>query len=137
MHNFLIRMGFALGVIGLSPPCASAGDLRVGAGKASVTTSAEDFPYLPSDRASLNTGPGERSFVGVHDEVFARTVVLDDGLRRAALVVLEVTAVPAAGEISKAIARELKIPESNVMLAATHTHSVPLFSYAGGEANAR
>jgi hypothetical protein len=116
---------------------AHAGDLRVGAGKASVTPGAADFPYAPSDTVSLNTGPGERSFVGVHDDVYARALVMDDGVRRAALVVLEVTEVPKADELVKAVARQIGIRESNVMVAATHTHSVPLFSYAGGEPSLR
>jgi neutral ceramidase len=121
----------------LLPLTAYAGGLRVGAGKASITPSAANFPYLPSDAPSLNTGPGERSFVGVHDEVYARALVIDDGARRVALVVLEVTAVPMAEELVKAVAQQIGVPESNVMVAATHTHSVPLFSYAGGKPNSR
>ena len=116
---------------------AEAAELRVGAGKASVTPAASDFPYLPSEAVSLNTGPGERSFVGVHDEVFARALVADDGVKRVALVVLEVTAVPAADDIAKAVAQQLGIPVANVMVAATHTHSVPLFSYAGANPSPR
>ena len=119
------------------PGPAQAADLRVGAGRASVTPAASDFPYLPSQAVSLNTGPGERSFVGVHDEIYARALVADDGAKRVALVVLEVTAVPAADDIVKAIAQQLGVPTSNVMVAATHTHSVPLFSYAGANPNPR
>ncbi len=116
---------------------AYAGELRVGVGKASVTPGAADFPYLPSDAPSLNTGPGERSFVGVHDDIYARALILDDGAQRVALVVLEVTTVPAAEDMVKAVARQLGIDESHVMLAATHTHNVPLFSYAGQNPSSR
>lgn len=115
----------------------NAGELRVGVGKVSVTPDAADFPFLPSDTPSLNTGPGERSFVGVHDEVFARALIMDDGAQRVALVVLEVTAVPAASDMVKAIAQQLGIRESSVMVAATHTHNVPLFSYAGHDPSPR
>lgn len=138
MNRLFIRSwmaGVALAVVvNLS---AHAGSLRVGTGKASVTPAAADFPYEPSEAPSLNTGPGELSFVGVHDDIYARAVVLDDGSRRAALVVLEVTAIPGAEDMVKAIASEVRIPAANVMLAATHTHSVPLFSYAGSHPSAR
>lgn len=116
---------------------AYAGELRVGTGKASVTPGAVDFPYAPSDTPSLNTGPGEKSFVGVHDDIYARALVMDDGARRAALVVLETTAIPMADELVKAIAEQIGVKEADVMLTATHTHEVPLFSYAGWDPNPR
>jgi neutral ceramidase len=121
----------------LLPAHAFGGELRVGAGKVSITPEAAVFPYLPSDGPSLNVVSGERNIVGVHDDIYARALVMDDGARRVALVVLEVTAVPLADEIAKAIAQEIGVPESNVMLAATHTHSVPLFSFAGSNPSPR
>jgi uncharacterized protein YggU (UPF0235/DUF167 family) len=63
--------------------------------------------------------------------------VIDDGTQRVALVSLEVTAVPEANELVKAIANQIHIPQANVMVAATHTHSVPLFSYSGEHPNPR
>ncbi len=119
------------------PLSALAAGLQVGAGKASVTPEASDFPYLPSQAQSLNTGPGERSFVGVHDAVYARALVMDEGARRVALIVLDAIAVPAADDLVKAVAAQLGVPASNVMVAATHTHSVPLFSYAGSNPSPR
>jgi hypothetical protein len=114
-----------------------AGELRVGAARVSVTPPTEAFPYLPSETPSLNLAPSERRFSGVHDEIYARALILDDGRRRAALIVLEVTAVPNAEALAKRVARQLGIPEAYVMLAATHTHSVPLFSYSGANPSAR
>lgn len=108
-----------------------AGQLRAGTGRASVTPPASEFPYPPSDVPSLNTGPGERNFVGVHDEIYARALILDDGVTRVALVTLEVTTIPEAEDLINAIAQEIGVSKANVMLAATHTHSVPLFSSSG------
>jgi hypothetical protein len=116
---------------------AYSGDLRVGVGKVSITPAPADFPFAPSDTPSLNTGPGERSFTGVHDDIYARALVLDDGTKRMALIVLETTAVPAADDLVKAVASQTGIPAENIMVTATHTHSVPLFSYAGGPPSAR
>ena len=122
---------------GLLPALAHAGELRVGVGKVSITPPATEFPYTPSQTPSLNTGPGERSIVGVHDEVYARALVMDDGARRVAIVVVDVTALPDASDLAQAIARQIGVPVTNVMVAATHTHNVPLFSYSGSQPSAR
>jgi hypothetical protein len=62
---------------------------------------------------------------------------MDDGNHRVALVALEVTAVPMANALAKAVAQEMNVPDSNVVLTATHTHNVPLFSYSGSNPSAR
>lgn len=111
--------------------------VRVGAARVSVTPGAGDLPYAPSDTPSLNLATGERSFVGVHDEIFARAIVADDGKRRFALVVLDVTTVPASDEIARAVADAIGARPSDVLLLATHTHNVPLFSYAGARPSDR
>lgn len=97
-----------------------AAELRAGAAKISITPTADEFPY---------SNGGDRPFVGVHDEVYARALLLDDGSSRVALVLVEVTKIPAPAPLKTLIAKELRMPEANVMLAATHTHIVPLFSY--------
>ena len=119
---------FSLTVIGLAVaasclPGAWAGQLKAGAGKASITPTTEVFPYVAQ---------GERDFVGVHDDVFARALVLDDGVRRVAIVALEVTAVPDPQQMTTSIAQIVGVPPVNVLVVATHTHEVPLFSYHGG-----
>ena len=105
---------------------AQAGALRVGVGKVSITPPPEIFPYVAH---------GERDFVGVHDDIYARALVIDDGQRRVAIVVAEVTKIPEPDRLLADIARRAGIPASNVLLAASHTHVVPLFSYHGGDPN--
>ena len=58
------------------------------------------------------------NFTGVLDPIFVRTVVLDNGSTRAALVAIDAGALPRA-------AAELKIPPSQLLMSASHTHSVP------------
>jgi hypothetical protein len=94
-----------------------AGALRAGAAKVNITSSLEEFPY---------TAPRERPYVGIHDEVYARALVLDDGKQRAAIVMVEVTKLPDPESLVKSVAREINAPETNVIVAATHTHNVPL-----------
>jgi hypothetical protein len=107
-------------------PSIWAGQLKAGAGKASITPPVDVFPYA---------APGERDFVGVHDDVFARALVFDDGAHRAAIVMLEVTAVPEPEQTAKSIAEIVGVPVADVIVAATHTHEVPLFSYHGDTPN--
>ena len=106
---------------------AQAGDLRAGAARAEITPGKDAFPF---------TAKGERSFAGVHDPVYARALVLDDGLTRAVIVAVEVTSIPNPGALVKAIAEEAGTAESSVLLTATHTHNVLLVSYHGGEPDA-
>ena len=111
------------------PMCAAAqGTLKAGAARVDITPAPDEFPYQAR---------GERPYAGVHDPVYARALVLDDGTRQVAIVVVDVTMIPKPQEMSKAIAAELRIAETNLMLAATHTHNVPLVSYHGGEPDAQ
>lgn len=99
---------------------AVAGDLRAGAGKADITADRADFPIVVER---------EKSFVGVHDPVSARALALDDGTKRIVLISLEVTTVPGGRIFTQAVAQALNLPESDVLVFATHTHSNPLVFY--------
>jgi hypothetical protein len=105
---------------------AYAGELRAGAAKVSITPSADEFPY---------TVPKERSFVGVHDDLFARALVLDDGRIKVALVSVEVEEIPDAKRVVSEVAEAVGITSTNVIVAATHTHEALLVFYHGGVPN--
>ena len=92
---------------------ASAGELRAGAAKISITPTADEFPY---------TMGREKPFVGVHDQVYARALVLDDGTTKVAIVSAEVEAIPDFKNVVDQVAQAVGIPASNVMMTATHTH---------------
>jgi hypothetical protein len=119
---------FLAAVLAVQALAAESGALRAGAAQIDITPAPDEFPYLAA---------GERPYVGVHDPVFARALVLDDGTSEVAIVVIDVTMIPMPRELSKAVAQELQIPEANLLLAATHTHNVPLVSYHGGDPNAQ
>jgi neutral ceramidase len=88
--------------------------LRVGAAKVDITPS-----------------PGElaKNSQGILDRLYARAIVLENGVSTAALITIDAGAVPDAlwQAVSRQIERELKIPVASVLLTATHTHS------AGGQ----
>ena len=67
------------------------------------------------------------NFIGVLDPIFVRTLVLDNGSTRAALVSIDAGAIPGDlyDKVSARAAAELEIPASQLLMSASHTHSVP------------
>lgn len=86
--------------------------MKAGASKVDITPSGDKLPGI---------------FTGILDPIHVRAIVLENGAQRAALVTVDAGAIP--NEIwqrltTKAEA-ELGIPANQVILTATHTHSVP------------
>jgi hypothetical protein len=75
------------------------------------------------------------NFTGVLDPIFVRTLVLDNGSARAALVAIDAGAIPTDlyKSVSARAAAELRIPASHLLISASHTHSVPFRLDAGVE----
>jgi neutral ceramidase len=69
----------------------------------------------------------EGNSVGVHDPLYARALVLDDGVCRAAVIVCDTLALDRCFVTSAraSIQEATGIPGQNVMIASTHTHSGP------------
>lgn len=98
-----------------------ASSLRVGAAKVDVTPADSELP---------------KNYLGVLDRVYARAIVLDSGPSRAALITVDAGMISDAiwQTVTRQIETELRIPSTNVLLTATHTHSVPVpptANYAG------
>lgn len=109
----------ALAVVLCGPATASmaqaapmAGALKVGAAKVDVTPAGADMP---------------KNMLGVLDPINVRAIVLDDGKTRAAMVTVDAGAVGTDTwqRVSARAARELRIPATQFLLTATHTHSAP------------
>ena len=100
---------------------AFAQTFRVGAARVNVTP--EEGTALPmSGYAGRESG-----FSGIHDSLYYRIVVLDDGRTTAALVVGESIGIPEAWweTLSGRIEKEAGIPRGHVIIAGTHTHGAP------------
>jgi neutral ceramidase len=84
--------------------------LRVGAAKVDVTPSQGELP---------------KNSLGVLDSLFARAIVIESGASTAALITVDAGGVPTPiwDAVTRQVESELKIPVSNVLLTATHTHS--------------
>jgi neutral ceramidase len=88
---------------------------------AALRAGAVRIDYTPRGAAL----PG--NFTGVLDPIFVRALVLDNGSTRAALVAVDAGAIPGDlyDKVSARAAAELAIPASQLLISASHTHSVP------------
>lgn len=93
--------------------------MQVGYAKVDITPE----PGIDMTGYIARMGPAE----GVHDSLYCRALVLQDGDVRAALVETDTLGfgLQYTREVKQEIARETGIPVASVMLAATHTHSGP------------
>ncbi|HTN15074.1 MAG TPA: neutral/alkaline non-lysosomal ceramidase N-terminal domain-containing protein [Devosia sp.] len=103
-----------------APVFAQAGLLKVGAGKIDVTPDEKALP---------------QNFSGILDRIYARAIVMDDGRSRAALITVDAGAIPTElwQRVSARAERELHIPAAQLLITATHTHSVPWVPTEGYE----
>ena len=88
---------------------------------AALRAGAARIDYTP------RSAPLPGNFTSVLDPIFVRTLVLDNGSTRAALVSIDAGAIPGDlyDKVSTRAAAELEIPASQLLMSASHTHSVP------------
>jgi hypothetical protein len=69
----------------------------------------------------------DRKATGVHDRLHARSLVLDDGQTRIALVVCDSCLIPREiyDKAKESAAKQTGIPTTRILTAATHTHTAP------------
>src|SRR5574341_627614 len=103
----------------LSVGSAWAGELRAGAAAVKIT---------PLPGIAMSGYYHNRGAAGVHDDLYAKAIVLETDGARAALVSCDVESLPrpVADEARKLIAQRPGIPGERVMIGATHTHTGPV-----------
>jgi len=94
---------------------AEAHNLKVGVAKVDIT---------PKDLTAI-TGIGPRPYAGVHDRLYARALVMDDGKVVAAVVTLDLVEMGNTMPLRERIAKESGIPADHIMINASHDHSAP------------
>lgn len=116
----VLLTGCALALAAGAAAAASGRGLHAGAAQAEIT------PPLGFPMAGYFN---ERRATGVHDPLRARAVVLSQGPQTVALVFCDLIGIPL--EVASAARAEASrltgIPVSNILVAATHTHTGPLF----------
>jgi Neutral/alkaline non-lysosomal ceramidase, N-terminal len=105
----VFMIGNSLQCLGQSNKLAS---IKAGAAKVDVTPSADKLPA---------------NYEGIYDRIYSRAIVIDNGISSAALITVDIGMMSDQiwTNLSKRVEKELGIPAKNVMLTATHTHSVP------------
>jgi neutral ceramidase len=98
--------------IGIVCQTVPAGAFRVGAAKVDITPAQNELP---------------KNYLGVLDRVYSRAIAIDNGQARAVLISLDAGVVPTEiwKTVSDRIEKDLAIPSVNVLITATHSHSVP------------
>lgn len=101
-----------LASLSLTGQTISAGAFRVGAAKVDVTPGDKELPP---------------QYHGVLDRIYSRAIIVDNGITSAALITLDAGGVPTQlwQTVSERIEKQLHIPVRNILITATHTHSVP------------
>jgi hypothetical protein len=103
----------------LAAGAAQTGNLRAGAAKVDITPTPDMFP--------LQSG---QAYGSVHDPLFTRALVLDNGTTRAVLISVDVTSLQRGDELVEAVTRELGIRREQLILSATHNHNAPRIAAA-------
>ncbi len=103
-----------------APPGAQAGELKAGVGVTDIT---------PPVGYRMCGYFYERLSTGVHDPLHAKAIYLQQSKEQAALVFCDLIGVPqAVTDRTRAIASEKTgIPATNMLIAATHSHTGPLY----------
>jgi neutral ceramidase len=91
------------------------GQLRAGASKVDIT---------PRELAGLTNLWG-RPFEGVHDPIFLRALVLDNGQKTVAVVAADLVEFGDTCEIRQRIEHEVGIPADQIIITASHDHNAP------------
>jgi len=94
---------------------AESGALKVGAAKVDTT---------PTNLAGL-TNLWRKQFAGVHDHLYVRALVLDNGKNSAAVVAADLVEFGDTMPLRERIAMEVGIPADHLILTASHDHSAP------------
>lgn len=79
----------------------------------------------PAIGTSINGGFQDRTVRNIHDETFARAIVLDDGQNRLAIVVSDLCMIyqETLDDAKKRASEFTGIPVGNMLMSATHTHT--------------
>ena len=107
-------------VSALTAAAADSGNLRAGAAKIDITPAKDMFPLAAG-----------QVYAGVHDPLYARALVLDNGSSKVALISVDTTSLPDSDDLVKAVTAELGIPASHLTMSATHDHNTPTFGGGG------
>lgn len=112
---------FVLGlIVALATTVSAAEPLRVGIAVRDIT---------PPVGYRMSGYFYERPSTGTHDPLYAKAMVLEQDAQRAALVFCDLIGISRAvsDKARQAASERTKIPAANILIAATHSHTGPLY----------
>jgi hypothetical protein len=117
---FLVVTVIAVDIpIAMAAPDSAAVVMKAGAAKVTITPDAASLK-------ELTTVMGTKATQIDHD-IYARALVLNDGISRLAIVTYDLNCLDVATPLLRVRCRdELKIPPSHLILMATHNHAAPI-----------
>jgi len=99
-------------------------DCSTSINRGSLFAGAARIDITPHDLTGL-TNLWERPFEGVHDRIFVRALVVDNGINCAAIVAADLVEFGDTAQIRKRVEKEIGIPADHIIIAASHDHSAP------------
>lgn len=96
--------------------------LMVGAAKACINPTPDMYP-IPSSFADWGVAPLLQS--EIYDDMYCRTIVIDNGSEKLLLLSYELANHPAAPGLVEKLVEVTGIPAGNIIISATHNHSAP------------
>ncbi len=99
--------------------------LKVGLGEANIT---------PPVGISIPGYFEDRKSTGIHDELYAKAIILDDGKTKVVIISCDIIGIEQETilKIKESIEKELKVPKENIVIHSTHTHTGPAIVSAFG-----
>jgi len=96
-------------------PAAASGSLRAGAARVDITPAPNALPA---------------NYLGVNDPIYVRAIVVGNGTTKAAMITVDIGGMSDEtwSAVTRRVQSELGIPPEQVILTATHAHSVPRLS---------
>ena len=113
----ILRRLFPLIAFVLHGVCAEAQTFRAAVSKINITP----------ENAQQLLGYGARKSTAVHDSIFHRVVVMDDGNTKFVLVSSDICLISPSeyDNVAERVRKELGVPPENFWWSVTHTHSAP------------
>lgn len=96
------------------------------AGQSTLRAGAARIDITPAQAAGLKNVWGNE-FKGVHDHIYIRALVIDNGATSAALIDVDTSSTADTLSLRQRMQKEFNIPAQNIMITATHGHNAPVF----------
>ena len=107
----------------------------VASGQNALRAGAARIDITPAQATGLKNVWGNE-FRAVHDHIFVRALVIDNGATSAALIALDTSSTADTLPLRERMQKEFGIPARNIMITATHGHNAPVIAI-GPAAQAR